>query len=264
MVRQRVCLAFFLLLWLAHAGAAERVISLAPSLTEMMQDLHAEQRLVGVLDSGVWSKETVAIAKVGSLGHLNIERMLQLQPDLLLYWPGSISLDQLQHLERLQVPLYKAQAQTMQALAQQFTDIGALVGAAERGQQLTAQAMQQLAALEQRYARAQPVRVFYQLWDKPMYTLGGEQIVTDALRYCGAENVFAGLPLLAPQVSMESVLAAQPDLVLLTHAQLRDSWPAAVKLRMLTVPDDGLERPSWQMFAALAMLCQAIEEAIQE
>lgn len=260
----RTFCSLILLLWLAPASAAERVISLAPSLTEIMQDLQAEHYLVGVLDAGPLAKELESVAKVGSLGQLNIERLLELQPDLLLNWPGSINPRQLQQVQQLDIPIYQAQAKTLRELARQFTEIGALVNATQRGKQLTAQAHQQLDSLEQRYQRKKPIRVFYQLWDKPMYTLGGGQIISDALSYCGAENIFAQLPVLAPQVNLESVLASKPDLIVITHDQLRDSWPEAVKIPMITVPDDGLERPSWQMFSALEKLCQVIDEAIKE
>lgn len=260
----RTCCSLILLLWLASAGAAERVISLASSLTEVMQELQAERYLVGVLDAGPLAKELESLAKVGSLGQLDIERLLQLQPDLVLNWPGSISPRQLQQVQQLNIPIYQAQAKTMRELAQQFTEIGALVNASEQGELLTAQAHQQLDALERRYQREQPVRVFYQLWDKPMYTLGGGQIITDALSYCGAENIFAQLPVLAPQVNLETVLAAKPDLIVITHEQLRESWPEAVEIQMIAVPDEGLERPSWQMFNALDRLCQAIDKAIKE
>src|SRR5690554_4827456 len=213
----RTFCSLILLLWLAPASAAERVISLAPSLTEIMQDLQAEHYLVGVLDAEPLAKELESVAKVGSLGQLNIERLLELQPDLLLNWPGSINPRQLQQVQQLDIPIYQAQAKTLRELARQFTEIGALVNATQRGKQLTAQAHQQLDSLEQRYQRKKPIRVFYQLWDKPMYTLGGGQIISDALSYCGAENIFAQLPVLAPQVNLETVLAAEPDLIVITH-----------------------------------------------
>lgn len=262
MVRQLWAL-IFTLLWLTHVSAAERVISLAPSLTEILYDLEVQERLVGVLATDGPSVPASAV-RVGSLGQLNVEQVLQLQPDLVLNWPGSVSARQLQQVEGLGISVYTAQAKSMQELAQQFADLGAVLGVAERGEQLKQRALQRLTALERRYQRDTPVRVFYQLWDKPMYTLGGGQIITDALQYCGAQNIFAQVPVLAPQVNLEAVLAEQPDLIVHTSDSLRHSWPAAVAIRMLTVPDDGLERPSWQMFSALEKLCQAIDDAMKD
>ena len=124
-----------------------------------------------------------------------------------------------------------------------------------------------MAGLAQRYRRPQPLRVFYQVWDVPLYTLGGQQIISDALRVCGAENIFADLSLPAPQVSVEAVLQRNPEVILAgTQAQLDAwrKWPVvrAVELKQLwLVPDEGLERPSFQMLGAMEKLCEQLAAA---
>lgn len=245
-------------------SAAERVISLAPSLTEMMLDLQAEQFLVGILDGGTRPAALADVPSVGQFGQFEMETMLSLRPDLVLYWPSSISEIQLVQMRQLGVPVFSAHAQSMDALAAQFSKLGALVGAQQRGTQLTAQLHQRLTQMRARYQRDVPLKVFYQVWDAPMYTLGGEQIISDALRVCGAENIFADLTLPAPQVSMEAVLARNPDVILLGSQRLAAMWRAwptvrAVQLaQVLEVPDHGLERPSLQMFSALEQLCEQL------
>lgn len=246
--------------------AAGRVVSLAPSLTEIMLDLQAESALVGILDAGPRPKSLMDIASVGQFAQFELETLLSLQADLILHWPTSISQMQLMQLKQLGVPVFSADAQTMDELAEQFAEIGALVGAEQRGTELTTQLQQQLVQMRARYQRDVPLRVFYQVWDAPMYTLGGEQIISDALRVCGAENIYADLALPAPQVSVESVIARNPDVILLGSqrlAQMWQAWPVvrAVQLRqVLEVPDHGLERPSLQMFAALEQLCEELAE----
>lgn len=246
--------------------AAERVISLAPSLTEMMLDLQAEQRLVGVLDGGPRPTAVQNVASVGQLAQFELETVLSLQPDLILHWPGSIGELQLTQLRQLGIPIFSSYPATMDQLAEQFAELGVLVGAEQRGIELTAQLQQQLTRMRARYQREVPLQVFYQVWDSPMYTLGGEQIISDALRVCGAENIYADLALPAPQVSVESVLARNPDVILLGSerlAQMWQAWPTlrAVKLgQVLEVPDHGLERPSLQMFTALEQLCEQLAE----
>ncbi len=109
--------------------------------------------------------------------------------------------------------------------------------------------------------------MFYQVWQQPLYTLGGKQIVSDALEVCGARNVFAGLTLPAPQVSVEAVLAKDPQVILLSDVQQAEAWQAwpqlqAVRLgQVWAVPDSGLERPSFQMLGALEQLCQQLQKA---
>lgn len=256
--------------WLAATflplQAAERVISLAPSLTEIMLDLQAKQVLVGILDGGPRPEGVADVPSVGQFAQFELETMLSLQPDLVLYWPSSISKAQLTQLRQLGMPVFSAHAQTMDELAEQFSQIGALVGAQQRGAELTAQLQQRLVQIRRRYQREVPLRVFYQVWDAPMYTLGGKQIISDALRVCGAENIYADLSLPAPQVSIESVIARNPDVILLGSerlAQMWQAWPVirAVQLgQVLEVPDHGLERPSLQMFAALEQLCEHLAD----
>lgn len=246
--------------------AAERVISLAPSLTEMMLDLQAEQRLVGILDGGPRPAAVQDVASVGQFAQFELETVLSLQPDLILHWPGSIGEIQLRQLRQLDIPIFTSYPLTMDQLAEQFAELGVLVGAQQSGAELTAQLQQQLTQMRARYQRDVPLRVFYQVWDSPMYTLGGEQIISDALRVCGAENIYADLALPAPQVSVESVLARNPDVILLGSERLAQMWQAWPTLRavqqgqVLEVPDHGLERPSLQMFAALEQLCEQLAE----
>lgn len=249
-----------LLAVVAPAQAADRIVSLAPSLTEMVHDLGMSDRLAGRLEGGQLSPPLQRIPVIGIAGQLDMERLLQLQPDLVLYWPGSIGIQQLHKLEQLQIPVFHARATTMQELAAQYEQLGERLGAAEQGRKLGAQIRQRLQALQQIHAGKPSVALFYQLWDKPVFTLGGGQIVSDALSYCGAHNIFADLETPAPQVNLEMVMARNPQLVLLSRDGLRDSWPASIQLPMLVVPDDGLDRPSLQMLDALEQLCQAIDD----
>lgn len=261
-------LLFCLLLPLAWpAAAVERVITLAPSLTEIMLELDAGDLLVGLLDAGERPVAVAQLPSVGRYGQLELERLLELQPDLVLLWPDSISRAQRLQLQRLGIPLLIVEPHKLADLADSFVDIGARIGRDERGRQLHQQFNRGLADLRQRYRRERPLRLFYQLWDVPLYTLGGQQIISDALRVCGAENIFADLTLPAPQVSMEAVLERNPEVILAgSQAQLDAwrKWPVvrAVELKQLwLVPDDGLERPSFQMLGAMEKLCEQLAEA---
>ena len=134
------------------------------------------------------------------------------------------------------------------------------MGRAEAGRQLAAQLRQRLVELRQRYQRAEPLRVFYQVWDQPLYTVGGGQIISDALTVCGARNVFDDLKLPAPQVSIESVLQRDPEMILVGDQAQKAAWKVwpTMAERVRQVPDKGLERPSGQMLEALGRLCQVI------
>jgi vitamin B12 transport system substrate-binding protein len=260
--------ALYLLLLLAlPATAVERVVTLAPSLTEIMLELDAADLLVGVLDGGERPAAVAQLPSVGRYGQLELESLLELQPDLVLLWPDSISSAQRQQLQRMGIPLLIVEPRKLADLAENFVEIGARIGRAEQGRQLHQQFNSGLAALRQRYQREQPLRLFYQVWDTPLYTIGGQQIISDALRICGAENIFAELTLPAPQVSAEAVLQRNPGVILAGVQGQLDAWRiwpgvAAVERNQLwLVPDAGLERPSFQMLGAVGKLCERLAEA---
>jgi vitamin B12 transport system substrate-binding protein len=207
------------------------------------------------------------LPSVGGPGQLEFETLLSLQPDLVLLWPDSINAAQRQQLRDLNIPLYEAEPHSLEQLASQVAELGARVGRVERGRQLAVQMRAELARLRARYQRPTPLRVFYQVWDKPLYTLGGEQIISDALRVCGAQNLFADLPLAAPQISLEAVLARDPEVILVSEVQLLPAWQAWPQLQAVqhgqvwVIPDRGLERPSLQMLKATAQLCERLRSA---
>ena len=253
-------LAVLLLALSAQALAAERVVSLAPSLSEIVVELGAADVLVGVLDGGERPVELANVPSVGHYGQLDMERLLSLNPDLILLWPGSVGPAQREQLQRLNIPVYVAEPHSLEQLTTQVQTIAEQLGRAEAGRQLAAQLRERLAALRQHYQRAQPLRVFYQVWNQPLYTVGGGQIISDALNVCGARNVFDDLKLPAPQVSIESVLQRDPELILVGDQAQLDAWNVwpAMATRVRLVPDKGLERPSGQMLEAVGRLCQVI------
>ena len=259
----RLWLALMLLATSVSALAATRVVSLSPSLSEMVVALGAADWLVGRLEAGEPLPELADVPSVGRYGQLDMERLLSLQPDLLLLWPASVGVAQREQLSRLNIPTYIAEPKSLEQLAGQVQALAVALNRPERGRELATQLRQRLTELREKYRRDKPLRVFYQVWDQPLYTIGG-QIISDALEVCGASNVFADLKLPAPQVSVESVLQRNPQVIIAsTQAQL-DAWKAwpqidAVKQgRLLLLSDKGLERPSGQMIEATATLCQQL------
>ncbi|MHA4976792.1 cobalamin-binding protein [Pseudomonas extremorientalis] len=249
-----------LLVFSAQALAAERVVSLAPSLSEIVVELGAADVLVGVLDGGERPAALAQVPSVGHYGQLDMERLISLKPDLILLWPGSVGPAQREQLQRLNIPVYVAEPHSLEQLTTQVQAIAEQLGRADAGRQLAAQLRQRLAELRQRYQRAEPLRVFYQVWNKPLYTVGGGQIISDALKVCGARNVFDDLKLPAPQVSIESVLQRDPEMILVGDQAQKEAWKVwpTMAERVRRVPDKGLERPSGQMLEAVARLCEVI------
>ncbi len=253
---------FCLLTW--PAAAQLRVVTLAPSLSEIMLELDAADLLVGVLDAGERPPALAHLPSVGRYGRLDVERLVALKPDLLLLSPESISAAQRQQLMGFGIALFEAEPHKLEQLAEQFQAIGERVGRGDVGRQRADAFRQRLAAIKQRYHRQAPLPVFYQIWNSPLYTVGGGQIISEALTLCGASNVFADLTLPAPQVSVEAVLGRDPHVIIAGDQAQLDGWKrwspliAVRRQQLLVLPDNGIERPSLQMLDATEQLCQAL------
>lgn len=263
-MRRLLCL-LALLACTVQAGEPLRVVSLAPSMSEIMLELQADDLLVGVLDGGERPAALRHLPSVGRQGQLDMERLISLRPDLLLLWPGSVAPAQRDQLTRLGIATYSAEPHDLEQLLEQIEAIAVRVGRAQQGRRYVGGLRERLRQLRQHYRREQPLRVFYQVWDRPLYTLGGRQVVSDALAVCGARNIFADLSQPAPQVNVESVLMRDPQVILAGDQGQLASWKAWPDLgavagdRLLVVPDKGLERPSGQMIEATARLCALLE-----
>lgn len=248
--------------------AVERVVSLAPSLNEVMLELGADDLLVGIIDGGIPVAPRIDhLPRLGRVGQVEMEQLLSLQPDLILLWPDSIGSAQREQLQRLGIALHEMRPRRMDELADAVELLGERIGRGEQARARVAEFRRRLATLRAEHRRERPLKVFYQVWDRPLYTVGGEQFISDALRVCGAENVFADLSLAAPQISLESVLLRAPEVILTGEAAMLEDWqrwpqiPAVRMGQVWVIPDEGLQRPSLQLLDATAALCRLLEGA---
>ncbi|UYZ84850.1 cobalamin-binding protein [Entomomonas sp. E2T0] len=244
-----------------------RVISLTPSLTDIVIELEGADLLVGVSD---YDKQRLPILEkaqpVGNLEGYSLEKIISLQPDVILIWPTSIKPSQQQQLISLGYKIVETNPHTLDELALQLASLGKKIGREQQGKELSEKMQNELTQLRQRYHQANPLKVFYQLWDKPIYTIGKNQIIGDALKVCGAENIFDNVDLPAPQVNIESVLAKNPQVIIASQQSLLDAWLAwpqlsAVKNHKLFIFDnDRIARPSFAMLEATKQLCSLLNQ----
>ncbi|SDT94588.1 cobalamin-binding protein [Halopseudomonas salegens] len=258
------------LLLLTQSGlASERVVSLAPFLTDLMLQLEAGERLVGVMDDDQRAPELPEVPRVGGYQTLSAERIIAQRPDLILAWPSgnpSILLDQ---LESWGMRVERFEPQRLADIEPMVRELGELLDLTASAEQLIADYKRDLARLERPLMEDSP-KVFIQLWDDPIYTISDQQLLGDALRHCGARNVFADLRILAPQIGRESVIAADPDIILLFSGEPENDHPwhqrwrqfpqmSAVRNQRLHALDgDALVRPTPRIAEGLADLCAVI------
>jgi ABC-type Fe3+-hydroxamate transport system substrate-binding protein len=198
-------------------GAPQRVISLAPSLTEDVFALGAGGQLVG--DTNFCNHPAAARSKVkvGSMLQPNAEIILRLHPDLVLATQDGDSAQAVHRLEALGIPVYTfSLSRNYAAIRQNYLTMGALLGRAQTARRQMQAIDHQLAAMQQKLQGRPRSRVFLQLGVGSLFTASGLTFANDILQSAGAVNVMAALPVRYPQVSREAVLAAHPDAILVT------------------------------------------------
>jgi len=202
----------------AHADATQtdpRIISLSPHITELLFAAGAGDRVVGVDDSSDYPPAVAGIARVGEPAALDVEGLLKLRPTLIVLWDSGTPPRAKAELERLHLQLYVTEQRRLDDIGTALIEFGRLAGTQAAAAQAAQNYRAELARLRTDYAGRPRLSVFYQVWDRPLYTLAGGHVVNEVLSLCGADNVFAGLPTLAPAVDREAVLARDPDVILI-------------------------------------------------
>ncbi|MDM5178787.1 cobalamin-binding protein [Massilia sp. DJPM01] len=195
------------------AAPARRIVSMAPHVTELLFAAGGGARIVGAMSYSDYPPAARGIPLVGDNSQIDIERVLALKPDLLVVWQSGNTARQLEQLRQLGIPMFYSEPARMDQVAGSMLRFGQLLGTETVAQAAAASFRARIAALEARYSKRAPVKVFYQVWEKPLYTLNGQQIASDAIRLCGGENIFAALALKAPSVGIEAVLQANPEAI---------------------------------------------------
>jgi iron complex transport system substrate-binding protein len=193
---------------------ATRIVSLTPGATEMLFAAGAGERVVATVEYSDEPPAAKSIARIGDATAIDIERLIALHPDVVVIWPGGSNAAQIEKVSRLGIPLYRQEVDALRDLPKSVRRLGALAGTSAVADR-NAQALEQrLNRLEHEYAGRRPLTVLIQAWNRPIYTVGGTQLMSDALRICGAHNVFGDLKAPGPAVDLEAVIARNPDVIL--------------------------------------------------
>ena len=250
---------------------AQRIVTLAPHLTEMMFAIGAGPHIVGTVTYSDFPAEAKRIPVIGDNLHIDLERVAALKPDLLVVWQHGNASRELDALRQLGIPLFYSEPHDLAQIPDTLTRLGRLAGTDAKAQQVADSMRTQFNNLAARYARRPSVRVFYQVWDKPLYTLNGKHYVSDVFRLCGGENIFAGLTTTAPVVSVEAVLQENPEAIMTGDLRKEENGLALWKAypRMLAVQrgnlfafdPDLLVRPGPRIVEGAAAVCEKLDLA---
>jgi iron complex transport system substrate-binding protein len=247
---------------------ARRIVSLAPHATEMLFAAGAGASIVGVTQFSDYPIEAKRIPSVGSGVSLDLERIIALKPDLVVGWNNGTAATQLARLEPLGIPVYKSEPYDFAAIALSLERLAHLAGTDATGRAAADAFRARLKRLRDTYQNRRTVTVFYQIWRSPLMTLNGTHLVSSALKLCGGENIFGALPQLAPTVSIEAVLKANPEAIIASSGEQDDvlaAWrrfptlKAVARGNLLTIDGELINRAGPRILDGTEALCKQLD-----
>ncbi|OHC70223.1 MAG: cobalamin-binding protein [Rhodocyclales bacterium RIFCSPLOWO2_02_FULL_63_24] len=210
---------------IALAAPARRIVSLAPHITELLFAAGAGERVVGNVEYGDYPPAAKALPKVGGYSRLDLEAIVALKPDLVMGWESGNAPASIARLRAMGLSVYLSQPNLIADIGGELELIGRLAGTETAANAAATAFRERYARLVARYSQRPPVEVFYQIWKRPLMTVNRKQIINDAMRLCGGRNVFAQLPILAPTVTVEAVIAANPEVIVASGmGESRPEW----------------------------------------
>ncbi|MBB2977525.1 cobalamin-binding protein [Paraburkholderia tropica] len=255
---------------------AQRVISLAPHATELIYAAGGGAKLVGTVSYSDYPPAALKVPHIGDNRALDLERIAALKPDLIVVWRHGNAQQQIDRLRDLHIPLFFSEPHRLDDVATSLTRLGTLFGTDTAARAAADAYRRDIAQLRTRYAQRAPVRVFYEVWNQPLMTINGEQIISDAITLCGGRNVFAALRPPVPTLSTEAVLAANPEAIVTASpgATAPDrplpaldrwrAWPqlaAVAQGNLFAIDGDLLSRAGPRLAQGAEQLCKDLDQA---
>lgn len=251
-----------------------RIIALAPHLVELLYDLEAQDQIIATSTFADFPEEAKAIPRVGDHSRLQIEKIIQLQPDLILAWQGGSPADDLDRLKTYGLKIEYSNPKQLTDVAFELRWLAKLLGKQASGDKLADEYLTRLTALKNKYAQKQKVSTFFEVWSNPLQTVSGNAWPNQQMSVCGAQNIFPDLPQDYPSVSLEQVLTNMPSIIIQPKSKSRpqhtgfewnkyDFIPAVINKFVIHPDSDKVYRMTRRMMDELEVLCAKIDGARQ-
>ena len=247
---------------------AQRIVTLAPFLTELVFAAGAGDRVVGVSAYSNFPSQAASLPVVSSAVGISLEQLAALKPDLVMAWRDSFRPEDVERVGRFGAAVYIAHGRRLDDVPRLLRTIGtatgrdvsAVVGDFER----------RVAALKGEYGGKRRVDAFLEIWHRPLTTISGSHFMNDALEICGGRNLFKERAGVAPQVSWEEVYERDPFVIIGAGSapgeqEFRGNWKArgtlsAVKAgRLVYVDADTIQRPTTRTPEGIRQLCERLD-----
>ena len=244
-------------------GPAQRIVTLAPHLAELVYLSGAGERLVATVAYSDFPAAAADLPRIGDAFRFDLEQLVALEPDLVLAWDSGNPDAALTAMDRLGLPVWRTEIRDIPAMALLLEALGKATNLPTSAP--ADDVRTRWRSLKTRNAGQRPLRYFYQVAERPLYTINGQHLISQGLAACGGINVFEALPTLAPQIGQEAVIEADPELLVAgSLGPDRDpleawrDWPRLAAVRrnaFILLPADLINRPTPRMLDALETAC---------
>lgn len=248
----------------------ERIVSLAPDATAMLSAAGSARQVVATIEYSGQPASQAKLPKIGTVAAIDMERLIAARPDVVVVWPNGNNPAEIATIERLGIPVYRQEADTLEGIGQSLRRLGRLTGTSAVADREADRLQARLASLRKEYGGGgHPPTALLEVWNRPLYTVGGKELMSDALAVCGVRNIFADLPQRAPAIGIGAVIARDPDIIIAAAPPGQGAaWLAqwrrfpflrAVRAgRLLAFEDQRLSRLGPGVIDATAVLCGKI------
>jgi len=255
---------------LSLARPAERIVTLAPNLAELVFAAGAGERLKAVVEYSNFPARAAQIRRVGDAFRIDLERIIEINPDLVIAWKSGNPQTALQKLQQLGVKVWQIEITRPEEIAAAVENIARAAATESEGRAKASQLREKLARIQRQNAGKLPVDYFFQIAPHPLYTINGQHIISRSLALCGGHNVFAELPVLAPQINREAVINADPQVMIAPEnpgeapALLAwQEWPhlrAVQNNSLFYLPADEISQATPRLLDSIDLACQLLDQ----
>lgn len=250
---------------------AQRIISLAPHTTELLFEIGAGDKIIGTVKYSTYPPAAKKIPRIGGYKKLDLERIVRMQPDLIVAWQTGNQPAEMSQLQKLGFNVFYTEPRRLPDIASLLTRLGTLTGTEQQAGKAAGKFMQDYHSLKSRYQDRKILRAFYQIWDKPLMTVNGQHLISDVMKLCGLQNVFADVDNLVPRINEETVINMDPQIIIAGGiSKVKPDWASqwqrwkslsASRLNALVeINPDIIQRHSSRILVGAKELCESAEK----
>ncbi len=252
-------------------SGAQRIIALSPHSVELLYSIGAGDRIVGTTQFADYPESANDIPRIGGYNAINIERVLELKPDLIVVWASGNPSADLQQMKKLGLPTYESNPKKVDQIAHELIQLGKLTGLEENAKKVASDFLAQLNAARSQHANKAKVRFFYQLWPKPLRGIGPGSWINEIMTICGGENILHSGFSDYPEINVETVLLAKPEVILWPDHHGRETekvhwehWPEIPAVKnghIYELEGDHMHRFTVRILQGMNAVCDVFEKA---